>query len=173
LSTEPSGITGPTVDLFGIVYGDNRFVTVGTYNETTSSQEIAYRGVIATSPDAVNWSIQPYQPDYLSGIVYGGNQFVAVGREGSILTSPDGMTWTSQSASQLDMRLTPYLIGASYGGGQFVVTGNYVGTNPSTGFLLASPDGTTWTMQPTGSNLYGVAFGVVAGAGTFVAVGGE
>ena len=71
------------------------------------------------------------------------------------------------------MSLTPYLISVVYGGGQFVVTGNYVGTNPSTGFLLASHDGKTWTMQPTGSNLYGVAYGVVEGVGTFVAVGGD
>ena len=173
LPSQPSGITGPTVDLFAIAYGYKQFVTVGTYNETTSSQEIAYRGFIATSPDAVNWSIQPYPPNYLSGIVYGDNQFVAVGREGSILTSPDGTTWTAQSAPQLDIGLTPYLISVTYGGGQFVATGNYVGTSPSTGVLLASPDGTTWTTKATGSNLYGVAYGVVAGAGTFVTVGGE
>jgi hypothetical protein len=90
-----------------------------------------------------------------------------------ILNSIDGTTWTTQSVPQLDIGLTPYLIGVVYGGGQFVATGNYVGTNPSTGFLLASQDGMTWTMQPTGSNLYGVAYGVVEGVGTFVAVGGD
>lgn len=172
LPTEPSGITGPTVDLFSIAYGNNEFVTVGTYSESTASQEIAYLGLIATSPDATNWSILPYQPNYLSGITYGDSQFVAVGREGSILTSADGTIWLAQSAPQLNMGLSPYLINVVYGGGQYVVTGNYVGLIPSTGFLLASQDGKAWTMQSTGSNLYGIAYGVVAGAGTFVAVGG-
>ena len=110
LSSAPSGITGPTVDLYNIVYGNNLFVTVGTYNESTSTQEIAYDGLIATSPDAVNWSILPYTSNYLSGITYGGGQFVAVGREGSILTSTDGTTWTPQSVPQLNASETPYLI---------------------------------------------------------------
>ena len=35
LPTEPAGITGPTVDLFNTTYGNNLFVTVGTYNTST------------------------------------------------------------------------------------------------------------------------------------------
>jgi hypothetical protein len=173
LPTEPSGITGPTVDLYNTAYGNGLYVTVGTYNTTTSSQEIAYLGFIATSPDAAHWSILPYTSNYLSGITYGAGQFVAVGREGSILTSSDGTTWTAQSAPQLDTGETPYLISVVYAGNQFVATGNYVGINPSTGFILTSPDGKTWTMQPTGANLYGITFGVIGGVGTYVAVGGE
>ena len=83
------------------MYGNDLFVTVGTYNDSTSTQEIAYDGFIATSPDGLSWSILPYMSNYLSGITYGGGQFVAVGREGSILTSTDGTTWTPQSAPQL------------------------------------------------------------------------
>jgi hypothetical protein len=173
LPTEPSGITAPTVDLYSTAYGSNLFVTVGTYNTTTSSQEIAYDGFIATSPDANTWTILPYTSNYLSGVTYGTGQFVAVGREGSILTSSDGSIWTAQSAPQLDASKTPYLISVIYAGNQFVATGNYVGTNPSTGFLLTSPDGVTWTLQTTGPNLYDIAYGVVGGVGTYVAVGGE
>lgn len=176
LPTEPTGITGPTVDLFGIAYGDNLFVTVGTYNTSTPTQEIAYLGFIATSPDATTWSILPNPPNYLSGITYGAGQFVAVGREGEILTSSDGSSWASQAAPQLNTSETPYLISVIYGGNQFVATGNYVGVSPSTGFLLTSPDGVAWTMQPTGANLYGIAYGVVGGdggVGTYVAIGGQ
>ncbi len=173
LSTGPSGITGPTVDLYNTAYGNNLYVTVGTYNISTSSQEIEYLGLIATSPDANTWTILPYTSNYLSGVTYGAGQFVAVGREGAILTSSDGATWTSQSAAQLDTNETPYLISVLYAGDQFVATGNYVGINPSTGFLLTSPDGKAWTMQSTGSNLYGIAYGVVGGVGTYVAVGGQ
>jgi hypothetical protein len=114
LSSAPSGITGPTVALYNVVYGNNLFVAVGTYNESTSTQEIAYDGLIATSPDALNWSILPYTSNYLSGITYGGGQFVAVGREGSILTSTDGTTWAPQSVPQLDASETPYLITVLY-----------------------------------------------------------
>lgn len=174
LPTEPSGITSPTVDLFNTAYGNNLFVTVGTYNTSTSTQEIAYLGFIATSPDATNWSILPYTSNYLSGITYGAGQFVTVGREGSILTSSDGSTWAAQSAPQLGAKETPYLISVIYAGGQFVAAGNDVGINPSTGFLLTSPDGVKWNLLPTsGANLYGLAYGVVDGVGTYVAVGGE
>lgn len=176
LPTASSGITGPTVDLYSIAYGNGLFVTVGTYNTSTPSQEIAYLGFIATSPDGNTWSILSNPPNYLSGITYGAGQFVAVGREGEILTSSDGSTWATQSASQLNISKTPYLISVLYAGTQFVATGNYVGINPSTGFLLTSPDGLTWAMQPTGANLYGIAYGVVGGdggLGTYVAVGGQ
>lgn len=174
LPTEPSGITGPTVDLFNTAYGNDLFVTVGTYDASTSTQEIAYLGFIATSPDASHWTVLPYTSNYLSGITYGAGQFVTVGREGSILTSSDGSTWATQSASPLDMKETPYLISVLYAGSQFVAAGNYVGTNPSTGFLLTSPDAVEWNLLPTnGANLYGLAYGVVDGVGTYVAVGGE
>jgi hypothetical protein len=173
LSSAPSGITGPTVALYNVVYGNNLFVAVGTYNESTSTQEIAYDGLIATSPDALNWSILPYTSNYLSGITYGGGQFVAVGREGSILTSTDGTTWAPQSVPQLDASESPYLITVLYAENQYVATGNYVGIIPTTGFLVTSPDGKTWTVQPVGPNLYGIAYGTVAGVGTYVAVGGE
>ena len=176
LSTEPTGITSPTVDLYNAAYGNGLFVTVGTSNTTTSTQEITYLGLIATSPDANTWTLLPTTPNYLSGITYGAGQFVAVGREGEILTSPDGATWTAQSAPALDVSETPYLISIVYAGNQFVATGNDVGINPSTGFLLTSPDGVNWAMQSTGANLYGIAYGVVGGdggVGTYVAVGGQ
>jgi hypothetical protein len=168
----PSGITSDTVDLFNTAYGNKLFVTVGTYNQSTSTQDIPYLGLIATSTDANTWSILPYEDNYLSGVTYGGGQFVAVGREGLILSSSDGTNWTTQSAPQLDAGKTPYLISVTYAGGQYVATGNYVGVNPSTGFLLTSPDAKTWTATPTGANVYGIAYGTVAGVGTYVAVGG-
>jgi hypothetical protein len=174
LPAAPSGITGPTVDLYNTAYGNNLFVTVGTYNTSTSNQEIADLGFIATSPDASHWAILPSTPNYLSGVTYGAGQFVTVGREGSILTSSDGTTWTTQSAPGLNLKETPYLISVIYAGGQFVAAGNDVGINPSTGFLLTSPDAVHWTLLPgSDANLYGLAYGVVGGVGTYVAVGGQ
>jgi hypothetical protein len=176
LPTQPQGITSPTVDLFNVTYGNGLFVTVGTYNTSTSSQEITYNGLIATSPNGSTWTILPYTSNYLSGVTYGGGQFVAVGREGSILTSPDGTTWTTQTAAPIaNSTLTPYLISVIYTDSQFVAVGNFVGANPSTGFILTSSDGKNWNMASTGttSDLYGISYGVVSGVGIYVAVGGQ
>ncbi|MDR3581440.1 MAG: hypothetical protein P4L44_15875 [Oryzomonas sp.] len=172
VATQSSGITGPTVDLYSVAFGNNRFVTVGTYN----GSQMSYNGLIGTSPDGSTWTTLPYTSNYLSGVTYGGGQFVAVGREGSILTSPDGSTWTPQTAAPIaNSTLTPYLISVIHADGQYVAVGNYVGTNPSTGFILTSSDGKNWSMATTGttSNLYGIGYGVVSGVGTYVAVGGQ
>jgi hypothetical protein len=176
LPTQSSGITGPTVDLYNVAYGNSLFITVGTYNTSTSSQEITYNGLIATSSNGSIWNILPYTSNYLSGVTYGGGQFVAVGREGSILTSPDGTTWTTQTAAPIaNSTLTPFLISVIYTGSQFVAVGNYVGTNPSSGFILTSSDGKNWNIAATGTttDLYGISYGVVSGVGTYVAVGGQ
>jgi photosystem II stability/assembly factor-like uncharacterized protein len=168
INTQSQGITGPTADLYSVAYGNNHFVTVGTYNGSPMS----YNGLIGTSPDGITWTTLPYTSNYLSGVTYGGGQFVAVGREGSILTSPDGTTWTTQTAAPIaNSTLTPYLISVIYAAGdsQYVAVGNYVGANPSTGFILTSSDGKSWNMATTGtSDLYGISYG----NGTYVAVGG-
>ena len=172
INTQSQGITGPTADLYSVAYGNNHFVTVGTYNGSPMS----YNGLIGTSSDGITWTTLPYTSNYLSGVTYGGGQFVAVGREGSILTSPDGTTWTTQTAAPIaNSTLTPFLISVFYADGQYVAVGNYVGTNPSSGFILTSSDGQTWNMATTGttSDLYGISYGVVSGVGTYVAVGGQ
>jgi len=178
IGTAPSGITGPTVDLYSVTFGKDAngnplFVTVGTYNSSSTNQPTSYNGIIGTSPDGINWTIVQYPPNYLSGVTYNSvNQFVAVGREGIILTSPDGSNWTSQAAAPIaNSTLTPYLINVTYTGTQYAAVGNYVGTTPSTGFILTSPDGINWSMPSTGStsDLYGVCFG----DGEIVAVGGQ
>jgi hypothetical protein len=94
----------------------------------------------------------------LYGVTYGNGLFVAVGRGDAILTSPDGVTWTTQTLG------TGYsLNGVTYGNGNFVAVGDY-------GIILTSTDGVNWTRQTSGTNseLYGVTYG----NGLFVAVGG-
>jgi len=86
------------------------------------------------------------QNDY--GITYGSNTFVAVGYGGTILTSPDGITWTSQTSGT-----TNNLLGIAYGNNTFVAVGN-------SGTILTSPDGTTWTSRILGTsiNLRGIIY---------------
>ena len=67
---------------------------------------------------------------------------------GTILTSPDGINWTTQNSGT-----STTLESASFGNGYYLVTG-------SNGVVKTSPDGTTWTGRNvgTGQLLYGSAF---------------
>jgi hypothetical protein len=92
----------------------------------------------------------------LSGVTYGNNIFVAVGDSLTILTSPDGITWTKRVSRVGATELT----GVTYGNGRFIAIG---GLN-----IATSTDGITWTtntFQP-GKALFGIAYG----AATFVAL---
>ena len=54
----------------------------------------------------------------LRGIAYGNGTFVAVGGNGTILTSPEGITWTSRTSGTDSI-----LYGVTYGNGTFVAVG--------------------------------------------------
>jgi hypothetical protein len=109
----------------------------------------------------VTWTAADLGDEQLAsvGVTYGNGLFVAVGKYGTILTSPDGVTWTARTSGTSD-----YLRSVTYGNGLFVAVGEY-------GTILTSPDGVTWTAQTsgTGNDLNGVAYG----NGLFVAVGGR
>jgi len=64
----------------------------------------------------------------LLGVVHGRNTFVAVGRWGTILTSPDGASWTPRTTLGMDGSL----FAVTYGNGTFVAVGEY-------GTILTSP----------------------------------
>lgn len=96
-----------------------------------------------------NWSVVTTPTDRnLWSVCYGGGQFVAVGEAGTILTSPDGLTWTKRSSGN-----ALWLVGVCHGNGLFVVVGDQ-------GTILTSPDGVTWTTRRTGgTRINAVAFG--------------
>ena len=103
----------------------------------------------------------------LSSIAYGDGMFVAVGSHSTILTSPDGITWTKRSAN------VPGIInfyGISYGKGCFVAVGSLsdlVGF-PSGFLILTSPDGVNWTAQTSNVPFL---LSISYGNGLFIAVG--
>ena len=98
----------------------------------------------------------------LSGIVWSGSQFAAVGgvggdrTSGTILTSSDGRTWTTQNVG------TSPLYNVAWSGSQFVAVG-------ARGTILTSSDGRTWTPQTSG--ISAPLQGVVWSGSQFVAVG--
>jgi len=72
-----------------------------------------------------------------------------VGWEGTILTSSDGISWTSRTSG-----ISKLLNGVTYGNNTFVTVGN-------SGTILTSPDGNSWTKRTsvTSKSLVGVTYG--------------
>ncbi len=92
----------------------------------------------------------------LWGVAYGNSTFVIVGQGGTILTSSDGITWTSRSGT------SSHLYGVSYTNSTFMAVGE-------SGTILTSSDGITWTLRTSGTS--SLLRGVIYGNSTFVAVG--
>jgi hypothetical protein len=76
-----------------------------------------------------------------------------VGWKGTILTFPDGTTWTKRSSGISDR-----LMGVTYGNGLFVT----VVKSRKGRIILTSSDGTTWTSRtlkgPEKTIFYGVTY---------------
>lgn len=131
----------------------------------------------------------------LKGIVWSGTQFIAVGMSGfntgesTVLSSPDGITWTSRSttiqadslawsgtkfmtsslASSTDgvtwTQETPAVLGSlaiTWSGNQFVAVGQ-------NGNIQTSPDGVVWTRRTSGTNY--PLFAIAGSSTKLVAVG--
>lgn len=94
----------------------------------------------------------------LNAVQYRNGLFVAIGDMGTIITSPDAITWTPRASPTANAL---YSI-AGNGSGQVVAVG-------ANGAILVSTNSTSWTAANSGtvSNLYGVGFG----NGRYVAVG--
>lgn len=78
----------------------------------------------------------------LSAVTFGNGQYVAVGAGKTILTSTDGISWTTRSGPDSHFFQLNNVI---YDGSQFIVGGN-----SQDGFaplIATSPDGITWTRQ--------------------------
>jgi len=85
---------------------------------------------------------------HLFGVTWGAGQFVAVGTGGAIVTSPDGVTWSTQSSGSQE-----FLVRVAYGSGRFVVVGH-------NGTVLTSNNGVSWSPSSvaTSENLVDVAW---------------
>ena len=85
--------------------------------------------------------------------------FVTVGDRGTILTSPDGTTWSKRNSGTSEE-----FLGVTYGNGIFLTIG-------LDGNILISPDGTTWTEGSyENSHSYGFFKAATYGNGLFVTV---
>jgi hypothetical protein len=84
----------------------------------------------------------------LNALAWNGSQFVAVGYSGAVMTSPDGVKWSSH---RIDPSKT--FVAILWNGTQFVAIG-------LKGAVQTSTDGLTWTDRASGStqNLAGLAW---------------
>ena len=174
--TWSSGTTSvATVDSTGLASG----VAVGTSTVTAGLGAVSGSSLltIATAPPGVSWAYLTTSPPVactacsagqiaLTSIVWSGTQFVAVALSGAVVTSPDGLTWTTRVA------------GTSYGvtsyGPLFSVTwapelSRFVAVGG--GNIMTSPDGITWTVNTSGAISTAFLRGMVWTGKQFVAVG--
>lgn len=86
----------------------------------------------------------------LWSIAYGSGQWIAVGESGTILSSVDGITWSSRVSGYTSR----WLVSVGYGASTWVVVGE-------SGLILTSSDGSSWTARTSGttSRINGVTYG--------------
>ena len=134
------------------------YAVAGTVTETVA---VGIDGRIATRNNRTGvWTIQTFtgDPDFRA-IVYANGQYVVVREQGSIMTSPDGITWTSRASPT-----TNSLLGLFWDGHQYLAGGDR-------GTILASPDGITWTNRVSGSDINFYSFSY--SGSRYVAVGND
>jgi photosystem II stability/assembly factor-like uncharacterized protein len=104
----------------------------------------------------MQWTVvsPPATSNNLTSITYGNGQYVAVGDNGTILTSPDGQTWTSQVSGTSNN-----LLSVTYGNGQYLAVSPCQNLKNSLKIAyywwvptLTSRDGTTWTGNTCSTN---------------------
>ncbi len=103
--------------------------------------------------------IQVDHSEIMGSKLYGNGYFIAVGINGTLLTSYDGVTWSTNFTN-----ISQTLYGAAYGNSIYVAVGGG-------GVALSSSNGTNWTQRSSGTSqaLHGVTYG----GNRFVAVGGN
>ncbi|PPD53658.1 MAG: hypothetical protein CTY12_04640, partial [Methylotenera sp.] len=177
MSSTDSGTTwGTAYNISGLFFPSSISINGTTIVITSSAGSIFY----TTTGISGTWSsILGSTP--INGSTFGDGLFVVVGASGSILTSPDGSTWTVRNSGltlENNIQWTDDLFDVTYGNGVFVA----VGMN---GRCITSSNGINWTKQhsvfgnrPPISNLTSIfdgtankAFSIAFGNGVFVAVG--
>jgi hypothetical protein len=145
--------------LNGIAFGNNTFVSVG--NSANGSGYIATIGADGTVTRRVSGTTSNLREvKFLNGLFVGGTNSA-----GHLVTSTDGVTWTSRTVAGTATDFN----GLAFGGGLYVA----VGTN---GRFTASQDGITWDTVSANDRVFPgraiiVANGLDFSNGIFVAVG--
>lgn len=129
---------------------------------TELNADCSYDRLDVTVTDLLEWEAQTAAAAIQwESVTFGNGLFVAVASNGvnQVMTSPDGETWTIQTAPSAAWS------GVTFGNNLFVA----VGTGVANDGIMTSPDGITWNTEvsPTNDEWRAVTYG----NGLFVAVG--
>lgn len=166
IQTSPDGQTwtiqnsNTNIDLNKVDYLNNQFIAVGK------------SGTILTSTDGTTWTARTSGvTQELKGLAYGGGKYVVVGGDSSsnpvILTSSDGMLWSSDNTADLIPRS---LVAVAYGDDSFLAVMQY---GQSYKYQIDTDTGEfihTRVTDLAGSGCYPTD--IIYDGGKFVAVGG-
>jgi len=133
---------------------------------SSGSMHVAVGENVLSSSDGINW----HQRDSglasssvnLVKVIWADKQFVAVGYRGTIITSPDGITWTVRHRDPLS---DSHLYDVAWSGSKFVAVGFRSG-------FWESLDGVSWS-KVHDLELESTLFGITWTGKQFVAVGGK
>ncbi len=153
------------VSFEGAVYGDGKYVVVGTNNSDD--------GYIYTSSDGLSWVLKAVFPDHdFRDVIYGAGRFIAVGNKDYVFVSSDGDAWNPVGITYEEgdpHRYTPLSV-ACDGEDTYVAVGiHYSTADPPGGIFRSTDGGTTWAVAYSSDNY--LFWDVAYAEGLFVAVG--
>jgi hypothetical protein len=132
----------------GVAYGDGRFVALSSVDASTEEM---------VSTNGTTWTPSSGPSGQWTGLTYGQGRFEAVSAQGQIVTSTNGVQWTTLwQHDKYDFT------SVAYGNGRFVAVDGAVGAT------MLSFNGVDWRLYP--SPKAGARWGAVSfGNGNFVA----
>jgi hypothetical protein len=196
-----AAITVATISNSAGSNGNATSISEGTTVITAASGTVSNSTILTVKPVGYVWTARTSGTgNTLNGIIWDGTKFFAVGASGTIITSPDGIVWTTQNTGST----SNYLYDIAWSGTRYVAVGGsgitssadgliWTTQNPAgssnlhgvtwsgtqfvavgTGGIITSPDGLNWTDQSSGIMTVHSLFGVASsGTGTLVAVGND
>jgi hypothetical protein len=174
-----SGLPLGPQNLNGVAYGPttNRIVAVGNSAPGTPPTPTIFAGDFnytnARPPGVTAWTPATSIPNGigdLSAVIAAGSVFIALGTDGSILTSPDGNTWTAAASIPSGGAGGPRMNSIGFGSNALASNAPIYVAVGDGGNIFTSADLTGWipaAASNTTYNLYNVSFP----NGTFVATG--
>ena len=140
-----SGNTAYNMTAQSVIHDGSQFVVAG-YDYDFGIPD--WIGVIYTSPNGTTWTRRHNTAaGEFRDVAVGGGLYVAVGDDGTIWRSTNSaVTWSPISSG-----ITQHLRGVAWDGSKFVTVGSF--GNGSSGVVLTSTDGITWTDKSAGAGL--------------------
>jgi hypothetical protein len=166
--TSPDGITWTSRAshtlgyMEGVVWGNNQFIAFG-FTAVRGANSWIYHWVKITSADGITWNDDSSDTtNVYSSIAWTGSQFVAADN-GKIITSPDGVTWTSHT--------TRYPLSVVRWTGKTII--GISGPGYFDNKIAYSNDGASWKFDtlPNYNAVKGHPYDVAAHGDTIVAAG--